>query len=447
MLIEFSVGNYKSFKDIATFSMVAAPLTAKDKTLDENNVFTVDEELKLLKSAVMYGANASGKSNFVTAVNFMREMVLNSSKNTQANEPISIEPFLLSSETAGKPAHFEMVFRLDGRVYRYGFEVNQTEVVNEWLFYTPKSRETKLFKRQNGHFSISSTFKEGKTLVEQTRNNALFLSVVAQFNGAIAIKTLQWFNNLIIVSGLDNAKLYNWAIQLFTESKYSKHIAELVIELDTGISNLELRKNPFSRIGPSAIYNIEPNDPLKEIKENLQKVEEQITDFATNNGLVSNIISTTHIVFDARGNAVKTVEFEMTKQESAGTNQMFSLGALAISALENGRVLIIDELNARLHTLITQKFVALFNSNQTNPHHAQLVFTTHDTNLLSKEIFRRDQIWFAEKNQVHSTVLYSLAEFKIRNDASFEKDYILGRYGAIPFIGDLTNLWGENEHG
>lgn len=437
MLIEFSVGNYKSFKDIATFSMVAAPLTAKDKTLDENNVFTVDEELKLLKSAVMYGANASGKSNFVTAVNFMREMVLNSSKNTQANEPISIEPFLLSSETAGKPAHFEMVFRLDGRVYRYGFEVNQKEVVKEWLFYTPKSRETKLFERQNGHFSISSTFKEGKIVVEQTRNNALFLSVVAQFNGPIAIKLLQWFYDLIIVSALNPATiLQNFTLELFDREDYKQFITQLVNELDTGVGDIQIDKSQFQL--PTFV---------KVLPDELKDVLAQLSNVAMQHNIQQSKIWTTHTILNAQGQIVGSKKFDMNTQESAGTNQIFSLAGLFAIALKIGKILIIDELNARLHTLITQKFVALFNSNQTNPHHAQLVFTTHDTNLLSKEIFRRDQIWFAEKNQVHSTVLYSLAEFKIRNDASFEKDYILGRYGAIPFIGDLTNLWGENEYG
>jgi hypothetical protein len=134
----------------------------------------------------------------------------------------------------------------------------------------------------------------------------------------------------------------------------------------------------------------------------------------------------------------------MDEHESEGTQKLFAMAGPLVDTLENGRILVIDELDARLHPLITREIISLFNSNQTNPHNAQLIFMTHDTNILSHKFFRRDQIWFAEKDKFGATHLYSLAEYKIRNDASFENDYIQGRYGAVPFIGDLSHLIGEH---
>ena len=158
MLIEFSVGNYFSFKDTVTFSMVAAKIAAKDKSLDENNVFKIEDNLSLLKSAAIYGANASGKSNFIAALSFIQKFILNSSKDTQADELILVEQFRLSTVKSLKSSFFELVFLLSGKKYRYGFEVTPQRVVSEWLFYTPTTKEAKLFTRDANGISFSSAF-------------------------------------------------------------------------------------------------------------------------------------------------------------------------------------------------------------------------------------------------------------------------------------------------
>lgn len=191
MLIEFSVGNYRSFKDKVTFSMVAADIIAKDKKLDDNNVFAVDNKLKLLKSAAIYGANASGKSNLVKALGFMNWFMINSSKETQSTDEIDVEPFRLSTETKEKPSFFELVFLMDGRKFRYGFEASQEKVVSEWLFYVPNQRESRLFERELDSIKISQAYK-ANGIKQKTRANALFLSVSAQFNVEIAEKILAW---------------------------------------------------------------------------------------------------------------------------------------------------------------------------------------------------------------------------------------------------------------
>ena len=215
MLVEFSVGNYRSFKEPVTFSMVAANIVAKDKKLDENNVFAVDDELKLLKSAAIYGANASGKSNLAKALIFTKWLMINSSRETQSIDEIQVEPFELSTDTEDKPSYFELVFLMGGKRYRYGFEASNEKIVSEWLYYVPKVREIKLFERQINRFKISKTYK-ANVIQKVTRDNALFLSVSAQFNVEIAKNILEWVtDNLNIISGLHDRGNFNYTLDCF----------------------------------------------------------------------------------------------------------------------------------------------------------------------------------------------------------------------------------------
>ena len=213
MLVEFSVGNYRSFKEPVTFSMVAANIVAKDKKLDENNVFAVDDELKLLKSAAIYGANASGKSNIVKALSFMKWFMVNSSRETQSTDTIDVEPFRLSTDTEKEPSYFELVFLMGGKRYRYGFEADNKQIVSEWLYYVPKVRETRLFEREKNNFKISKNYK-AYGIQKVTRDNALFLSVSAQFNMGIAEDILNFVSDeLNIISSSKykhRTKFYNY---------------------------------------------------------------------------------------------------------------------------------------------------------------------------------------------------------------------------------------------
>lgn len=423
MLIEFSVGNYRSFKKQVTFSMVAANLVAKDKKLDENNVFAVDNELKLLKSAAIYGANASGKSNLAQALAFMRWFMINSSKETQSTEKISVERFKLSTETETQPSFFEIVFLIDGKRYRYGFEATPDKVVSEWLYYVPKTRETKLFERQLDNISVSKIYK-GDGIPQKTRHNALFLSVSAQFNVKIAEKILEILTKGInVVSGLDDIGYRGYTVSCLLNNKNQDEILQLLKKLDLGIGDIKVKESEVT------IESFPSGFP------------DALRKFILRNGdRKSTSVQTLHQKFDENGNTASTEIFDLDEQESEGTQKVFALAGPLVNTLKNGKVIIIDEFDARIHPLISRAIVALFNSKETNPANAQLIFMTHDTNLLSNKLFRRDQIWFTEKNRYGATDLYSLAEYKVRNDASFENDYIQGRYGAIPYIGNLNHL-------
>lgn len=424
MLIEFTVGNYRSFKEKVTFSMVAADITSSNPELDEQNVFAVDDNLKLLKSAAIYGANASGKSNLAQALYFMGWFIINSSIATQSTNKIGIEQFKLSTETEKQPSFFEIVFILDSKRYRYGFEVNQEKVIKEWLFCIPKVRETTLFERENSKIKASKKYK-ADGIASKTRDNALFLSVSAQFNVKIAIDILAWFDQQVkVVSGLDDSDYEGYTLHCLINQEKQLEIKNLIQKLDLGFHDFLLEKLELST-------NSIPKDIPEEIKKAIIK-NGSITGFS---------LQTIHQKFDSQGNPVELELFDLEENESEGTQKVFALAAPLVDTLQESKVLVIDEFDARLHPLISRMIIKLFNSKETNPNNAQLIVMTHDTNLLSNKLLRRDQIWFTEKNRYGATDLYSLVEYKMENDASLEQDYIKGRYGAIPYISNLSSLW------
>ena len=424
MLIEFNVTNFLSFKNRATFSMMAS----NDDTLAETNVIESGKH-RLVRSAVVYGANASGKSNLLEAFSFMRKMVLNSSKDTQANEAIDVDPFLLSTECDGKPSGFEVLFVHDGIPYRYGFEVDQKGVRSEWLFSRPTTKEGSHFTREGAHIKVNPDwFKEGKGLETRTRENALFLSVCAQFNGELATALLSWFQNLRTMHGFARIGFYNATIDRLKKPEHKARVLELTKVADRGITDFDLQQKTITM-----------QDLPKEMPDEMKK------DIIKNHaGIVE--LKTTHRKVDGNNKDVGGVVFDLDEDESAGTQKLVKLSGPLLETLETGKILIVDELDARLHPLLTRLIVSLFNS-PTNRSNAQLIFASHDTTLLTPKLFRRDQVWFTEKDQYGATDLYSLVELKgVRNAAAFGKDYIQGKYGAIPFIGDPKWLFCEGAH-
>jgi len=415
MLIEFSVGNYRSFKDVVTLSMVAADEAADNDELDKNNVFKVNQNFSLLKSAAIYGANASGKSNLILALYFMQSFVINSSK-LQITDKIDLEKFRLSSETEDKPSFFKIVFYLDNKTYEYSFEVTQERVISEELSCTPKTRKTNIFSREKDKIKYSKSLMKGKDVKDLTKKNTLFLSIAAQFNDPLAGKILLWFSRLKIISGSQLENLRQLSIDyLSREQNLKNEIVFLIKKLDLSIKDMSIE------VGRKPLDNFHKDIP----------------------DTVYNSIETYHEKYDLEGKVIGLESFQLNKHESRGTQKLFALLAPILSVLKASEVLIIDELDSLLHPLMAIAIIGLFNSQQTNPKNAQLIFATHDVNLLSNQLFRRDQIWFTEKNRQEATDLYSLVEFDIDNNASFEQDYIQGRYGAIPFIGDLSKVIGD----
>jgi AAA15 family ATPase/GTPase len=395
--------------------MVAADEAADNDELDKNNVFKVNQNFSLLKSAAIYGANASGKSNLILALYFMQSFVINSSK-LQITDKIDLEKFRLSSETEDKPSFFKIVFYLDNKTYEYSFEVTQERVISEGLSCTPKTRKTNIFSREKDKIKYSKSLMKGKDVKDLTKKNTLFLSIAAQFNDPLAGKILLWFSRLKIISGSQLENLRQLSIDyLSREQNLKNEIVFLIKKLDLSIKDMSIE------VGRKPLDNFHKDIP----------------------DTVYNSIETYHEKYDLEGKVIGLESFQLNKHESRGTQKLFALLAPILSVLKASEVLIIDELDSLLHPLMAIAIIGLFNSKITNPKNAQLIFATHDVNLLSNQLFRRDQIWFTEKNRQEATDLYSLVEFDIDNNASFEQDYIQGRYGAIPFIGNLSKVIGD----
>lgn len=422
MLLEFRVKNFLSIKDEICLDLKATNIT----DFGDTNLIQTKRH-SILKGAVIYGANSSGKSNLIKAISTMRRIVFQSFEKSSTSD-LNIEPFLLDTISENNPSFFEVTFLLNNIKYRYGFELTNSVIKAEWLMEAKKKSEKYLFVRENDGIDVNPLYKEAKDLEEKTRDNALFLAVIDQFNGKIAGQIMQWFNNFITISGLSHEKYKTVTFQML-ENKESKHLLQSFFnDLDLGFEDVEIKKKDFNT---NDIPEETPEYIIKQLVSDLEG--KKIVD-----------VKTLHKKRNPLDNSFTVVEFDMRRQESSGTNKVFNISGPIFDVLTNGGILVIDELDASLHPLITLSITRLFNSTEHNPKNAQLIFSTHDTNLFSYGKFRRDQIYFIEKDKNFSSDLYSLVEYKgdggitIRKDRKFEKDYIEGKYGAIPFVGNVS---------
>lgn len=412
MLIDFSVDNFLSFRETSTLSMERIT-RLREEQRDKSNIFSVPEtKSELLKSAVIYGANASGKSNLLAAMHFSVHFVCDSAHRYQIGDSIPVVPFLFSEDCKTKPSGFEFRFYLSGSLFRYGFQVTQKQVKSEWLYRDEKM----LFVRDEDKIEPSDSFTEN-SLILKTRDNGLFLSTCAQFNEPIATKILMnFFYRINFLMGASPLGTLPISIEMYKKPVLREKMLRLLHVAGTSIKDIHTEIDE---------EKVDENDPRREVFSH--------RDFGNDNLTLRTLkkITTTHSV----GDHSYELDFEL---ESAGTQKMFSLSGPFLDTLAEGKILVVDELDANLHPILVKYLIGLFH--QGNHNYAQLIFATHNANLLNSELFRRDQIWFTEKNHDEATEIYSLADYrldnggKVRQDASYEKDYLHGRYGAIPFL-------------
>lgn len=424
MLIEFSVANYRSFKDRATLSLEAS----SDDWLEESHVVQTGDH-RLLRTAAIYGANAGGKSNFLSAMATFRDLVKNSSKSLQLGDQIPVVPFRLQTESERAPSHFEAVFAHNGTRYRYGFEATSEAVTSEWLFSQRDSiRETNLFTREGTRIDVGEAFREGRPVEKLTRPNALFLSVVAQFNGEIAGSIVGWMNQFRNISGIYDQETLGFTVRLLSEPQfaavYGPMILDLVKQADMGIEGLHRRD-----ASPEKMASIIPPGVPESIR----------TQILNSTGTGAFMVTTSHQKYGSDEAPVGSVEFDFESEESAGTQKFIALTGPFLHTLTEGSILFVDELEARLHPLLTKALVDLFNG-PANRKNAQLIYATHDEGLLDPKRIRRDQVWFAEKDRRGASRLYCLDEFNgVRKEAKFSKEYLLGQFGGVPRLGNLED--------
>lgn len=397
MLIQFSAKNYLSLKEKVVLSMLAS-----NDTEHSDHLIPSQKKESYLKTAVIYGANASGKSNVLNAFWFMVNYVLTSHEK-QLHKLIDRSPFKFDKTTLEKPSDFEVIFTVDDIRYAYGFSVTDKEVVEEYLYYYPNGRQAIIFERRNtNEYRFTVDVEEQMTLRDRTSANKLYLSVASNWNYKKVVPVFEWFASCKILTKNSAADAYGVDAEQLCDDEYRSAIAEMLRVADFGIQSLQVR-------------DVENAGRL--IK----------------NGEKYTNIDAIHLIQDDEGK-VQSFALNMM-EESDGTKSYFKVVGIVKYVLDTGGLLVADEMDAHLHPLLTKHLVMLFNSQAGNPNGAQLIFTSHNTNLLDLDIFRRDQIWFTEKDEIYAaTDLFSLYDFSVRKDAKVEKGYLIGRYGAIPLI-------------
>lgn len=425
MLLRFSVENFRSFKDRQSLHLTTVK-TCKE-WLDENT--GLEAGARAVRTAVIYGANASGKTNLFLAMQRMRAFMLASVDLDKQTQFLFGEPFVLGVDSVKNPGTFEIEFTTGNRRFIYGFSLQiktgtpaEFEVSKEWLFEKKKVVLSHLFLRERktgkdgtirNIISINpKTMPGGAGLETRTRPDVLFFTVAAQF----AEPTCQMISTYIrgsinVISGVDHTMLNTFSRTSFqTDADMAARIRKLIGDADTGVKDIVLGDNGM---------------------------------------LVSR-----HSVYDASGSVVGRIDLPFSMIESQGTQKLFDLSGALIDTLRNGKVLVVDEFDAKLHPVLVRRLVELFNSSETNPKNAQLVFNTQSPDLLGYKVqagngkrkttrLRRDQFYFVEKDNREASKVFSLIEYKdgrktgVRNDSSYEKDYLSGLYGGIPFVAEL----------
>ncbi len=436
MLIQFRVKNFKSFRDEQVLSLVAS----SDSDLPDNTSSIPSlRKMKLVKSAIMYGANASGKSNLVSALDFVKKFVAKSAE-VRPDALVPIRQFQLDEETRTQPSEFEITFVHEGTRYEYGFSVDEKRVYDEWLIAFPKGSAQTWFERPADSDATEDEWYFGRylkgeknKLIPLTRPNVLFLSIAAKFNNPQLYSVYEWFTTHLDI--IDD-EIPDHLLEFITLKRIQKNddlrnrVKNLLKIADLGILDFTIEESPAVSVSPDL-----PEDAPEEIKTLVSLIS---TMSESNDGLQRKQLSVVMQHQMKEGDTIG-VRFGIN-DESRGTRRLFGLSSLLFSVLQKGSVLIIDELDSSLHPVLARELLSMFHNPQINRNGAQIIFNTHDTTLLDLSLFRRDQIWFMEKDNQGASHLYSLLDFKPRKTEAIGKGYLQGRYGAIPFLSNIEEF-------
>jgi AAA15 family ATPase/GTPase len=400
MLLDFSVSNFRSFREEQSLSMIPG---GEGSDEFEENIALVNGKWRVLKTAVLFGANASGKSNFMQAFRAFRELILNSGENDPDEDFSVYQPFAFNPKTLEQPTVFQINFLLGGIRYYYKLAINRTEVLEEVLNFYPKGREARLFQREKQDFEFGDFLKGAKSTVEKlTAPNQLYLSKAALNSMEQAVDIYRYFSrDFLPIPFLDSWSDRYYVNRLAKEvertdgnQNFVNNFKLLLQSFDTGLLDFRIQSRPFS------------DDYDIEVK---------------------------HAVYDDNGKQIGET-FQPFEEESTGTQKLFVIGGLILRALMNGRVIMIDEFERSLHPFISSLILRLFNQSNVNLSNAQLIIATHDAYLLSRgNQLRRDQIYLVEKDKTGRSEIFSLSDVEgIRKEAPYEKWYLSGRLGGVP---------------
>ena len=426
MIVEFSLGNYRSFNEVQTLHLQAAKIKSKYKSTDINNVFEAGDKYSLLKSKIIYGANASGKSNLIRGMAAMLNIIRDSFKDDSIIQK-TVEPFRLSKSTLQEPTFFQISFILENVPYRYGMQLKDGKICDEWLFGTPGKKEVYFFIREGLSVKVNENqFKEALKILPDNEDetpiygeSALFLTVAAASKRPLAEKIVRKLTKQTsILFNITQSYVTQDLLKSLKNDQFKILLIKFLRSIGIEINNIERKEIDLKQLP-------------KEVQELLNFTKEEPA-----------VVEITRKMTSVDGEEDSFATFDLGVDEAEGTKKMIALSPYIFSSLLLGQTIIIDEFDAKLHPRLSRKIIELFNSNETNPKNAQLIVISHDTNLMDAQLFRRDQIGFVEQDEFGASQLYSLVEYKgIRNNASFEKDYLKGKYGAVPFLNEVDNLF------
>jgi AAA15 family ATPase/GTPase len=421
MLLDFSIGNFRSFFDIQTLDFRATALVSEEKEIDQNNIVEKGGQ-KVLKTVGLYGPNGSGKTNLIQGLSLFRYLLQSSLESEDAMAFVA-DPFKLSADGPGHKGFFQVQILIEEKKYRYGFTLGDNAVQEEWLFGPAEKNETWYFKRADGKVeSNKEWFDEGHSRpIENLRANTLFLTFVSAYNGRISQAIRGYIvNNISFESpGLTSANVNRTALKMSFQSR-------LAIR-----STQRQPTNVLLKEGKRAL-----------VLEWLKRAGLFYTDINVDDGGqgFDNVI-VEKAILDKNGNISGKASLDLDLDESAGTKKFYYYIGRLVNLFAEGGLLISDEIDNNFHPSLLRQFVRFFNDPSINSAGAQLLFTSHDTNLLDPEILRRDQIYFAEKSVKDETILYALSDLKgIRNNADFARQYLAGFYGALPMLEKYKEL-------
>ena len=404
MLLKFSVANYRSFKKEAVLDFKACAI--KEQAENTFPARLASQPVYLLKAIVALGANASGKSNLLKAFALMQYWVGHSLNVPADEKKYRAEPYLLSTETENEASKFDCTFLIANVVYRYGFELHQTRIVSEWLYFTTKRKEDVLFARKADKFCFSKRFQTDEKnkltiLTEVTRPDTLFLSVLAQFNIDFACQISQWFASAALCAQSGQAQALDYTLSMMTNRKFRMLFNEVLEKSDLGFTEMERIKKPVK-----TVLNDSSHQP----------------------------VNVNHLKYNNKNKPVEMISFDLGFEESSGTQKLIALLGPIVNALLEGGVVWIDEFDSRIHPYLSAMLMAMFNSAQYNSKGAQLVAVCYNQQILKK--LRRDQIVFLNKDPFGASsisVLHNL-NAHVRSNAMFDKEYMQGLYGGVPKI-------------
>ena len=426
MLIEFKFSNYRSFRDEALLSMEATGLgTFKDSLLNYGNN-------RFLPGVAIYGKNGGGKSNVIRAFWLSVQFIKNAQRTQHENAEVPVSPFLLNDFSKNEPTSFEFIFVLDNVKYIYGFSATRNKICSEYLYHTPKGQRAIVFERNGQDFKFTEHKAKRKLISETVAENQLFFSIACTMNDVDCSAAMRWFREYILFSR-DYSDIPRQLLEYSNDTNMLKAISDYAKAADFGIEDVHFE---FDNQDVENMNEL-PSDIPTGMKTALTAFMHLLSETSNNSEVklkMGEVTATSYHKGKKSDGKEELFALELA-EESDGTRKLMAFAPAIESTLRTGGLLLIDEIERELHPMLVDYIIAKFQNKSTNPHGAQVIFTTHNTELMNEELIRKDQIYFVDKNRNEGySELYTISEFSTKTSDNIRKGYLLGKYGAIPNI-------------